>query len=177
MNGNPLDLEKRHLSSLIEVIQRCVFFLDAAGREIEWPLTGDMLAARKKDRALFGALAAINERFGKLQDILGAAMRHSMILASEPAETFLKVIVFHEKISVLESAEKWQLCRSARNLAAHRYETDYDALAEHFNILHELEAVLYRTAFRFVAYCREQLGVGPASEDFVSEFAAISKQY
>lgn len=103
-----------------------------------------------------------------------AAMRHSMILASEPAETFLKVIAFHEKIGVLESAAEWQLCRSARNLAAPAYETDYEAIAEHFNTLRELEPILYRSAFRFVTYCREQLGIGPASEDFTAEFAAIA---
>ena len=70
-----------HLAGLLEAIQRCVFFLDASTRDIVWPLTGEFLQAHKKDNALFEALAAVNERFAKLQDTLGSAMRHSLILS------------------------------------------------------------------------------------------------
>jgi len=44
------------------------------------------LFSRKKDNDLFEALAAINERFAKLQDTLGSAMRHSLLLSGEPAD-------------------------------------------------------------------------------------------
>jgi hypothetical protein len=55
---------------------------------------------------LFEAMAAINERFAKLQDTLGAAMRHACILAGEPVDCFLKVLSFFMKKSgVLESVE------------------------------------------------------------------------
>ena len=37
-------------------------------------MDGAMLATRAKDIALFESLAAINERFAKLQDTLGVAM-------------------------------------------------------------------------------------------------------
>lgn len=40
-----------------------------------------------------------------------------------------------EKQGVVTSIESWQLARTARNLAAHDYETDYDKVAEHFNTL------------------------------------------
>jgi hypothetical protein len=55
-------------------------------------LQGAELAARKKDIALFESLSAFNERFAKLQDSLGAAMKHSLLLAGEPRDSFLKVL-------------------------------------------------------------------------------------
>ncbi len=69
MNLTLLSSQKQHLAELLEAIQRCVYFLDVV---------------------LFEAMAAINERFAKLQDTLGAAMRHACILSGEPADSFLK---------------------------------------------------------------------------------------
>jgi hypothetical protein len=80
-------------------------------RRIVWQAT-------RKDVALFESLAAINERFAKLQDTLGAAMRHAVLLAGERADTFLRVLAFYEKIGVIESVAAWQLCRTVRYLAA-----------------------------------------------------------
>ena len=48
--------------------------------------------------------------------------------------------------------------QAARNLAAHDYETDYVAVAEHFNALHDLIPGLLATAGRFAAYCRDAFG-------------------
>jgi hypothetical protein len=78
MSTSQLLLDQRlHLAGLLEAIQRCVYFLDASTQTVAWPLTGTHLSARKKDNALFEALAAVNERFAKLQDTIGSAMRHS----------------------------------------------------------------------------------------------------
>ncbi len=117
MNPSILDSEKLHLAELLEAIQRCVYFLDASSRKLTWPLTKEQLETRKKDVALFEAMAAINERFAKLQDTLGIAMRHACILAGEPTDSFLKVLSFYEKTGILDSVVSWQLCRTARNLA------------------------------------------------------------
>ena len=97
MNKSILDAERQYLAGLLEAIQRCVYFLHASDRKIAWPLQADELAVRKKDERLFESLSAINERFAKLQDTLGAAMRHSAMLMSEPTESFLKVLAFYEK--------------------------------------------------------------------------------
>jgi hypothetical protein len=75
-----LDAERQYLSGLLEAIQRCVYFLHASDSKITWPLDGETMRCRKKDQALFESLAAINERFAKLQDILAAAMRHAALL-------------------------------------------------------------------------------------------------
>lgn len=174
MSDSPLDAERAHLAGLLEAIHRCVYFLDAADHRQAWPLSGEGLAAHKKDVPLFESLAAMNERFAKLQDTLGAAMRHAAVLAGERGDTFLRILAFYEKIAVIESIEEWQLCRTTRNLAAHDYETDYTEIAEHFNSLHTLIPHLYGTAGRFLGYCQGALGVMPDPGDFAGEFAAIA---
>lgn len=175
MNGTVLQAERAHLSGLLEAIQRCVYFLHASDQRLAWPLSAIHLEKNKKDIALFEALAAINERFAKLQDTLGAAMRHAILLAGEPGDTFLKVLSFYEKAGVLESVASWQLCRTTRNLAAHDYGTDYTEIAEHFNSLHTLIPRLYEDAGRFLRYCRDVLDVKPISEDFADDFSVIVK--
>jgi hypothetical protein len=133
--------QRQHLSGLLEAIQRCVYFLHASDARIPWPLTGAYLEANKKGNDLFEALAAVNERFSKLQDTLGAAMRHSLLLSGEQADSFLKVLAIFEKFEVIKSIDDWQIARTARNLAAHDYETDYSVVAEHFNTLHGLHTI------------------------------------
>jgi hypothetical protein len=169
-----LNAQRAHLSSLLEAIQRCVYFLHASDQKLIWPLTAKLLEEQKKNVELFESLAAVNERFAKLQDTLGAAMRHATLLAGEPNDTFLKVLSFFEKAGVLESVQSWQLLRTMRNLAAHDYETEYAEIADHFNSLHELLPILYRTAFRFLDYCRGELFILPTSGDFAEDFMAIS---
>lgn len=168
-----LGAERQYLSRLLEAIQRCVYFLHASDRKIAWPLEGDALAIRKKDEAMFESLSAINERFAKLQDTLGAAMRHASMLMGEQADNFLKVLAFYEKTGVIDSVSSWQLCRAARNLAAHDYETDYTEIADHFNTLHDLQPMLFQASGRLLASCASNLGVYPSSEDFTQEFSDI----
>lgn len=95
------------------------------------------------------------------------------MLMSEQADSFLKVLSFYEKTGVIDSVSTWQLCRTARNLAAHDYETRYADIAEHFNILHNLQPMLYQTSGRFLESCAANLGVSPASGDFAQEFSGI----
>lgn len=96
MKPSILDLEKQHLAELLEAIQRCVYFLDASSGKLTWPLTAELLETQKKDVVLFEAMAAINERFAKLQDTLGSAMRHACILSGESI-AFLKYSAFTKK--------------------------------------------------------------------------------
>lgn len=174
MSNALLAAERDHLSGLLEAVQRCVYFLDASCRKLDWPLSGVTLAARKKDAALFESLAAINERFAKLQDTLGAAMRHALPLLGESADSFLKVLAIYEKAGVVESIAAWQACRTVRNLAAHEYELRHEEIAEHFNALRDELPFLYGTARRLVGLCRDALGVEPASADYADEFGAIT---
>jgi len=76
MNRAILEAERAHLAKLLETVQRYVFFLDASDKKLSWPLQAEEFQHRKRDVDLFESLAAINERFAKLQDMLGSAMRH-----------------------------------------------------------------------------------------------------
>jgi len=174
MNHAILEAERAHLANLLEAIQRCVFFLEASKQKLTWPLQAEEIQKRKRDVELFESLAAINERFAKLQDTLGSAMRHAALLAGEPVDSFLKVLSFYEKTNVIESMDIWQLYRTTRNLAAHDYETDYAEVAEHFNALYKLLPALYGDAARFVEYCHSTLDIQPADADFDEDFRAIT---
>lgn len=164
---------KKHLANLLEAVQRCVFFLNGSQSRIAWPIDESDLASRSKDVDLFEALSAVNERFAKLQDTLGSAMRHAAVLSGEPNDTFLRVLAFFEKMDVITTIDDWQTMRALRNLAAHEYEVDYAATAEHFNSLKELVPRLYATASAFTAYCRDTLRIAPTSQDFEPEFNRI----
>jgi len=176
MTRNTLSEEQAHLSNLLTAIQRCVYFQGSSRKRIDWPLSAEQLEDSKRDVDLFESLAAINERFAKLQDALGSAMRHAALLAGESTDSFLKVLAFYEKTGVIESITHWQLYRTARNLAAHDYETDCGVIAEHFNTLNSLVPELYRDARRFMTYCRESLGIEPSDKDFVHDFDTITAQ-
>ena len=172
-----LRAQKEHLANLLTAIQRSAYFLAAAERSLAWPLDAVDLAARKKDQALYQTLSAFNERYAKLQDVLGATMRHTALLLGERADEFLHVLAYFEKRGVVESIEGWQALRVARNQAAHEYETDYGAIAEHFNGLHELMPTLLALAWRLTSLCREKLGIGPGDAAFAEEFNAIAAPY
>jgi len=175
MKNGILDAKRGHLAELLEAMQRCVFFLDASRRKLSWPLDAVALEAARRDIGLFESLAAINERFAKLQDTLASAMRHAALLAGEPFDSFLKVLSFYEKAGVIDSVETWQIYRATRNLAAHDYETDYRLIAEHFNSLYELLPMIYGDADRFVSYCQASLNIAPASVEFSKDFMMITK--
>ena len=173
MNMNSLNAEREHLANLLEAAQRCAHFLHASASKVAWPLDGVTLLQRQKDVELFESLAAFNERFAKLQDTLGAAMRHCALLMSEATSPFLKVLALFEKLGVIESVDAWQLCRTARNLAAHDYETDYALIAEHFNELQALLPVLVGSAARLLQLSAASLSVEPASTNFEAEFRQV----
>ena len=69
--NNIVDQQRAYLAQLLEAIQRSAWFLDQSQCKLTWPVSGDNLAKHRKDVDLFETLAAINERFAKLQDSLG----------------------------------------------------------------------------------------------------------
>ncbi|MEW6037347.1 MAG: hypothetical protein AB1648_03715 [Pseudomonadota bacterium] len=169
-----IEAEKEHLADLLVAIQRCAYFLYASDRKIPWPLTESYLDLHQKDEPLFESIAAINERFGKLQDTLGAAMRHAMTIAAEPADSFLRVLAFYEKAGVLGAVERWQECRALRNRAAHDYGIAYSLISEHFNTIHMLTPFLLSVAQAFLDYCRDQLEITPSEDNFADDFRQVT---
>lgn len=173
MNTASLQAEREHLANLLEAGQRCAYFLDSSSSSVQWPLDGPALKLKQKDEPLFQALAAFNERSAKLQDTLAAAMRHSALLIGETTSPFLRVLALFVKLQVIDSTESWQVCRTARNMAAHDYETSYVLIAEHFNELHSMQPVLVGAADRFLKLCAQALDVRPTTADFEVEFQRV----
>lgn len=169
---NPVVEEsRRHLADLIEACQRCAWHLEASAARIEWPLTPQALEQRQMDLDLFEPLAAINERFAKLQDLLGTTMRHLCELSGERTDTFLRVLSFCEKAGIIAATEDWQACRSLRNRAAHDYGTDFVITAEHFNALHAHTPILKTVTLALADYARRSLGIEPPDSRFAVALA------
>lgn len=169
-----LTAEMQHLAGLLEAIQRCAFFLNAAQSRTPDPIEPQWLEDRKKDLDVFANLSAINERFAKLQDTLGSAMRHAALLTGERTDTFLRVLAFYEKVGVIGSLETWQEIRSFRNSSAHDYETDYAAISDHFNTLRSLTPGLLAAAGKFAGFCETHLDIRAIPGEFSSEFPALT---
>jgi len=172
--NNIVDQQRAYLAQLLEAIQRSAWFLDQSQCKLTWPVSGDNLAKHRKDVDLFETLAAINERFAKLQDSLGAAMRHAALLMGEDPDNFLQLLATFEKWGILDSVETWQQCRVVRNMAAHDYDLDYAGIAEHLNTLQSLTPFLFTTARHFVHMASSKLGLEPASGHFRSEFNELT---
>lgn len=161
-----LEESRRHLADLIEACQRCAWHLEATAARVEWPLTAKSLEQRQMDLALFEPLAAMNERFAKLQDLLSTAMRHYCELSGERTDTFLRVLAACEKAGIVPAAEDWQTCRSLRNRAAHDYGTDFEVTASHFNALHGQVALLKRVTLALADQAKQTLGIEPPDARF-----------
>lgn len=104
------------------------------------------------DDAALEALAALNERFGKLQDLLAAIMKQATLLASEPAETFPQTLSFMHKVGVIDDIDGWQTLRLLRNIGTHEYDTDPLRQAEYFVALAKAIPTLERIADQLTAY-------------------------
>lgn len=171
-----LGQQRRYLAQLLEAIQRSAYFLRRSQAKVHWPLHGPTLEQNCKNADLFETLAAINERFAKLQDSLAAAMRHTALLLGEDPDNFLKVLATFEKWGVLESSSQWQQGRVIRNMAAHDYDLDYQNIADHFNTLHDLTPLLLETARNLLRYADQNLSLHPTSATFTAEFENLFDQ-
>jgi len=177
MSGDPLSLEKQHLAGLLEAVQRCVYFLEGLDSRLSFPLVVEVLSSRCKYRELVDSLAALNERFSKLQDTCAGVMRHAAILSAERTDTFLAVLSFYEKVGVIDSVDGWQRIRMIRNIASHDYETSYDEIAEHFNTLHSSIPQLLTTGVRLVDFCKQSLAIAPNEGAFSADYQQIAHRY
>ncbi len=76
------------------------------------------------DDAELEALAAFNERFGKLQDLVAATMKQATLLSGADSDTFPQVLSYMTKLGVVGDEESWKNLRMLRNLGAHEYDLD-----------------------------------------------------
>lgn len=164
---NPiLEESRRHLADLIEACQRCAWHLEATASASRVAADGQVARAAANGPALFEPLAAMNERFAKLQDLLSTAMRHYCELSGERTDTFLRVLAACEKAGIVPAAEDWQTCRSLRNRAAHDYGTDFEVTASHFNALRGQVPLLKRVTLALADKAKQTLGIEPPDARF-----------
>ncbi len=109
------------------------------------------------DDSTLEALAALNERFGKLQDFLAATMKQATLLAGEPSGTFVQVLSFMSKLGVVDDVDAWQNLRLLRNIGAHEYNTSPVHQAEYFSTLAAAVPMLEKIADRLVTFCKQEL--------------------
>ena len=109
------------------------------------------------DDATLEALAAFNERFGKFQDILAAAMKQAVQIAGMDTDTFAKVLSSMSKQGIVDDISGWQNLRLLRNIGAHEYDTDPVRQAEYLTTLAEALPTLESIADRLCEYCRREL--------------------
>ena len=83
------------------------------------------------------ALAAFRVRFSEFQEHVGKAMRAVAIEEEQDVEPFTGVLLYMEKLQVIDSAEAWKQLRALRNAINHEYEENPVRLEEFFQIVAE----------------------------------------
>lgn len=98
-------------------------------------------------------LAAFRVRFSEFQEHLGKTMKAIAIEEEQPAEPFGAVLLYMEKLGILQSVEQWKVMRELRNAVNHEYEENKDRLSGFFVELSRVAPELFATHDRLVAFC------------------------
>lgn len=98
-------------------------------------------------------LAAFRVRFSEFQEHLGKIMRAIAREEEQSIEPFSFVLLYMEKLGILDAAEQWKLIRELRNAVNHEYEENEQRLSEFFLSLTQSVAALYMWFDRTIAFC------------------------
>jgi hypothetical protein len=66
-------------------------------------------------------LATFRVRFSEFQEHLGKTMRAVAIEEEQKTEPFTSVLLYMEKLSIIDSAQAWKELRELRNAVNHEY--------------------------------------------------------
>lgn len=108
------------------------------------------------DPAMAERLAAIVDRFCKLQDQLAAAMRHAHAMLGEKQRSFHDVITWAINESILPDETTWLELRSLRNRLTHEYDPSSDAMPELVTMIRQGHAELATINDQFNRRCAER---------------------
>ena len=98
-------------------------------------------------------LAAFRLRFSEFQEHLGKAMRAVAIEEEQRTEPFTAVLLYMEKLDIIDSSERWKTIRELRNAVNHEYEENTQRLSEFFVELTKSVPELFRYHDRLVEFC------------------------
>jgi hypothetical protein len=104
------------------------------------------------------SLAAFRVRFSEFQEQLGKTMRAISLEEEQPTEPFSSVLLYMEKLGILDSVEQWKLLRELRNAVNHEYEDNSERLSEFFVELIQAVPTLFLYFDRLVNFCAKTYG-------------------
>ncbi|HES75378.1 MAG TPA: hypothetical protein ENO09_00055 [bacterium] len=106
-------------------------------------------------------VAALNDRFTKLQDQFAAALRHAHSMTGERYRSFLDVTIWAVQYDIIATPEDWLELRALRNRLTHDYDLDYADVIEIIHTLRTSIANLTGMTERFAHFCQHH-GLLPA---------------
>ncbi len=98
-------------------------------------------------------LAAFRVRFSEFQEHLGKLMRSIAREEEQSTEPFSFVLLYMEKLGILDRVEEWKMIRELRNAVNHEYEENEQRLSEFFTALTKSAPVLYTWLNRAIKFC------------------------
>ena len=104
-------------------------------------------------------LAAFRVRFSDFQEHLGKAMRAIAIEEEQRTEPFTAILLYMEKLGIIDSAERWKEIRELRNAINHEYEDDTARLGSFFAALVQSVPELLAWHDRLDDFCRRHYAI------------------
>lgn len=123
---------------------------------LEWsfgrlpPLTTDST----RDHAVSERIAAIVDRFTKLQDQFAGALTHAHSMLGEKSRGFTDVLTWAVEQNVLPDTRTWLELRSLRNRLTHEYDLESEQVPELVALVREALATRIACIKRFDTVCR-----------------------
>jgi len=105
------------------------------------------------------ALAAFRVRFSEYQEQLGKAMRAVAIEEEQNTEPYTAVLLYMEKLGVIDSVMRWKELRELRNAINHEYEENAERLSQFFLELSQATPDLFNWHQRLNNFCHETYGL------------------
>lgn len=112
--------------------------------------------------AISERIAALNDRFTKLQDQLAGALRHAHAMLGERYRSFADVVAWAVRVNVLPDTATWLELRALRNRLTHDYDLEAESALEWVALIRGSAEVSSGIIRRFEASCRDS-GLLPAS--------------
>lgn len=106
------------------------------------------------DPAVSERIAAIVERFTKLQDQLAGTLQHAYTMLGERHRSFADVVNWAVKQEILPDSDTWLELRTLRNRLTHEYDLESDQLPELIALVRDALTTLAAYIERFRSTCQ-----------------------
>lgn len=82
-------------------------------------------------------------------------MRAIAIEEEQKTEPYTAVLLYMEKLEIIDSAEHWKVIRELRNTVNHEYEENAERLSGFFSELTQADPQLFAYHDKFVKFCED----------------------